>query len=393
MSQDKKILLQVDNLKKYFPVRAGVFKKVVAHVQAVDDVSFKVFEGETIGLVGESGCGKSTTGMTILRLLNPTAGRIVVDGLDTTPLFLPKTRVHKYINETYIDRFNELKNKYGSEEEVIKNLKDELDKKYANIYFEKGYNGLHNEMLSNLNEKRKWFRRNMQIIFQDPYSSLNPRLRIRSIIAEGLFTHGLVKNGAEATEKVKDLLEKVGLSSEYIYRFPHEFSGGQRQRIGIARALALNPKLIVADEAVSALDVSIQSQVINLLEDLQNEFKLTYVFIAHDLAVVKHISDRVAVMYLGKIVELADKKDLFANPLHPYTVSLMSAIPIPDPEYKKKRIILQGDVPSPINPPSGCRFHPRCPIAKDICSKKEPPLVELENGHQVACHFAGQFKG
>lgn len=393
MPQDKKVLLQVDNLKKYFPVRAGVFKKVVAHVQAVDDISFKVYEGETIGLVGESGCGKSTTGMTILRLLNPTAGRIVVDGLDTTPLFLPKSRVHKYINETYIHKFNELKNKYNSEDEVIKNLKDDIDKKYAKIYFEKGYQGLHHEMLSNLNEKRKWFRRNMQIIFQDPYSSLNPRLRIRSIIAEGLFTHGLVNNGAEATEKVKDLLDKVGLSSEYIYRFPHEFSGGQRQRIGIARALALNPKLIVADEAVSALDVSIQSQVINLLEDIQNEFKLTYVFIAHDLAVVKHISDRVAVMYLGKIVELADKKDLFDNPLHPYTVSLMSAIPIPDPEYKKKRIILQGDVPSPINPPSGCRFHTRCPIAKDICSKKEPPLVDMGDGHMVACHFAGQFKG
>lgn len=393
MPQDKKVLLQVDNLKKYFPVRAGVFKKVVAHVQAVDDISFKVYEGETIGLVGESGCGKSTTGMTILRLLNPTAGRIVVDGLDTTPLFLPKSRVHKYINETYIHKFNELKNKYNSEDEVIKNLKDEIDKKYAKIYFEKGYQGLHHEMLSNINEKRKWFRRNMQIIFQDPYSSLNPRLRIRSIIAEGLFTHGLVNSGAEATEKVKDLLDKVGLSSEYIYRFPHEFSGGQRQRIGIARALALNPKLIVADEAVSALDVSIQSQVINLLEDIQNEFKLTYVFIAHDLAVVKHISDRVAVMYLGKIVELADKKDLFDNPLHPYTVSLMSAIPIPDPEYKKKRIILQGDVPSPINPPSGCRFHTRCPIAKDICSKKEPPLVDMGDGHMVACHFAGQFKG
>ncbi|WGS65213.1 ABC transporter ATP-binding protein [Marinitoga aeolica] len=393
MSQDKKILLQVDNLKKYFPVRAGVFKRVVAHVKAVDDVSFKVYEGETIGLVGESGCGKSTTGMTILRLLNPTAGRIVVDGLDTTPLFLPKTRANKYIHEIYVSRFNELKNKYKSEDEVIKNLSDEIDKKYAKIYFEKGYHGLHNEMLSNLNEKRKWFRRNMQIIFQDPYSSLNPRLRIRSIIAEGLFTHGLVKSGAEATEKIKDLLEKVGLSSEYIYRFPHEFSGGQRQRIGIARALALNPKLIVADEAVSALDVSIQSQVINLLEDLQKEFKLTYVFIAHDLAVVKHISDRVAVMYLGKIVELADKKTLFDNPLHPYTVSLMSAIPIPDPEYKKKRIILQGDVPSPINPPSGCRFHTRCPIAKDICSKKEPPLVDMGDGHMVACHFAGQFKG
>lgn len=393
MSQDKKILLQVDNLKKYFPVRAGVFKRVVAHVQAVDDISFKVFEGETIGLVGESGCGKSTTGMTILRLLNPTAGRVVVDGLDTTPLFFPKSKAHKYIHETYVKKFNELKNKYNSEDEVIKNLKEEIDKKYAKVYFEKGMHGLNEEMLSNINEKRKWFRRNMQIIFQDPYSSLNPRMRIRSIIAEGLQTHGLVKNSAEATEKVKDLLEKVGLSSEYIYRFPHEFSGGQRQRIGIARALALNPKLIVADEAVSALDVSIQSQVINLLEDLQKEFKLTYVFIAHDLAVVKHISDRVAVMYLGKIVELADKKALFDNPLHPYTVSLMSAIPIPDPEYKKKRIILQGDVPSPINPPSGCRFHTRCPIAKDICSKKEPPLVDMGDGHMVACHFAGQFKG
>jgi oligopeptide/dipeptide ABC transporter ATP-binding protein len=321
---EKEILLEVKDMVKYFPVRAGVFKRVVAHVKAVDGVNFNVFKGETFGLVGESGCGKTTAGMTLMRLYEATAGT-------------------------------------------------------ANF---KGYGDLLKLKGTALRNMRK----DIQMIFQDPYSSLNPRMRVKNIIAEGIKTHHLA-HGSEVDDRVADLMTKVGLSTDHMYRFPHEFSGGQRQRIGVARALAVNPDLIVCDEAVSALDVSIQAQVINLLNDIQEEFGLTYIFIAHDLAVVKHISDRIAVMYLGKIVEMTDKYSLFDNPLHPYTKALISAIPIPDPTHDKKRVILEGDVPSPINPPSGCRFHTRCPIAKDICSQEEPVFEEKAEGHFAACHF------
>ncbi|HQO12503.1 MAG TPA: ABC transporter ATP-binding protein [Petrotogaceae bacterium] len=389
---EKKILLNVENLKKYFPVRAGVFKKVVAQVKAVDNISFKVFEGETLGLVGESGCGKSTAGMSILRLIDPTAGRIFLEGNDTTSWFMSSMKAKKYIKTTYCDRFDALVAKNSTQEAIINNLDNPVDKKYAQIYFKDGYAKLCDEIMGGIHAKRKWFRKEAQIIFQDPYSSLNPRMRVNTIVGEGLLTHNLAKS-SEINEIVSDLLEKVGLSKDYIYRYPHQFSGGQRQRIGIARALALKPKLIVSDEAVSALDVSVRSQILNLLADLQKEFKLTYVFIAHDLAVVKHISSRIAVMYLGKIVELTDRSSLFDDPMHPYSVSLMSAIPIPDPQVKKSRIILKGDVPSPLRPPSGCRFHPRCPIAKDICSKEEPMLMEIKPGHFSACHFPGTFRG
>jgi oligopeptide/dipeptide ABC transporter ATP-binding protein len=317
-------LLEVKNLKKYFPVKAGIFKKTVAHVKAVDDISFTVKEGETLGLVGESGCGKSTTGRTILRLLEATAGEVIFEG---------------------------------------KSVMD-LDKKAMRA-----------------------LRRDMQIIFQDPYASLNPRMTVADIVGEPLDIHKLAKNKKERNEKVREILENVGLGAEYMHRYPHEFSGGQRQRIGVARALAVDPKLIIADEPVSALDVSVQAQVVNLLQDLQKEFGLTYLFIAHDLSVVKHISDRVAVMYLGKIVELTDKKELFKNPIHPYTQSLLSAIPEADPKKKKDRIILEGDVPSPVDPPSGCRFHPRCPKAFDTCSVKEPEFKEYGDGHFAACHL------
>ncbi|PUU88013.1 ABC transporter ATP-binding protein [Halanaerobium sp.] len=317
-------LLEVKNLKKYFPVKAGVFKRTVAHVKAVDDISFAVKEGETLGLVGESGCGKSTTGRTILRLLEATEGKVIFDG---------------------------------------KSIMD-LDKK----------------------EMRE-VRRDMQIIFQDPYASLNPRMTVADIVGEPLDIHKLAKNKQERNEKVKEILENVGLGEEYMNRYPHEFSGGQRQRIGVARALAVDPKLIIADEPVSALDVSVQAQVVNLLQDLQKEYGLTYLFIAHDLSVVKHISDRVAVMYLGKIVELTDKKELFKNPIHPYTQSLLSAIPEADPKKKKDRIVLEGDVPSPVDPPSGCRFHPRCPKAFEPCSVKEPEFKEYGDGHFAACHL------
>ena len=314
-------LVQVRNLVKYFPVRGGVLQRVVAWVQAVDDVSFTIREGETVGLVGESGCGKTTVGRTMLRLVEPTSGQVLFDGV-----------------------------------EVFKLRGREL----------------------------KAMRRNMQIIFQDPYASLDPRTPIGDSIAEGLKIHN-IGNAHERFDVVIRMLRKVGMEDYHARRYPHEFSGGQRQRIGIARALALRPKFIIADEPVSALDVSIQSQVLNILKDLQAEFGLTYLFIAHNLSVVEHISERVAVMYLGKMVEMAGRDELFRNPLHPYTQALMSAIPIPDPTLKRERIILQGDVPSPLKPPSGCRFHPRCPVAFEHCSIQEPPFKEVSPEHWVAC--------
>ena len=316
-------LLEVKDLKKHFPIKGGVFSKTVGYVYAVDGISFTVHKGETLGLVGESGCGKSTTGRTLLRLIEPTSGEIYFEGQNITEI-------------------------------------------------EKG------EMRS--------LRREMQIIFQDPYASLNPRMTVGSIIGEPLEIHKIAKGG-EKQERVAALLEKVGLRPEDTRKYPHEFSGGQRQRIGIARALALNPKLIVCDEPVSALDVSIQAQVINLLEDLQEEFDLSYLFIAHNLNVVEHISNRVAVMYLGKIVELATDRELYTNPQHPYTEALLSAVPVPDPTAEKKRVILQGDVPSPINPPSGCHFHTRCPYKEQICEEVAPEFKDLGGGHWVSCHL------
>lgn len=316
-------LLEVKNLIKYFPIKKGVFRKTVGWIKAVDDISFEVYEGETLGLVGESGCGKTTTALSILRLEEPTNGQVIFDGKD-----------------------------------IIKMKKSDMRKE----------------------------RKDMQIIFQDPYSSLNPRIKIKDIIAEGMLTHKMV-NSKQKYKRVGELLEKVGIPTEYMDRFPHEFSGGQRQRIGIARALALEPKIIMCDEAVSALDVSIRSQIINLLKDLQSEFKLTYLFIAHDLSVIKYISDRVVVMYLGKIVEIADKKELFTDTMHPYTQALISAVPVPNPDYKKEQIILKGDVPSPANPPKGCRFHPRCSKVMKICSEVEPKLSEIKERHFVACHL------
>ena len=320
-------LLRVKDLVKQFPIKGGLFGRTVDKVHAVDGVSFELAPGETLGLVGESGCGKSTTGRCILRLIEPTSGEVWFDGKNVTTAG-----------------------------------KDEL----------------------------RALARDMQIIFQDPYASLNPRMTVGAIVGEALTIHKLAKTAQDYDDRIVQLLETVGLSADHMRRYPHEFSGGQRQRIGIARALAVTPKLIVCDEAVSALDVSIQAQVINLLEDLREQFNLSYVFIAHDLSVVEHISHRVAVMYLGRIVEIAPARALYTNPLHPYTEALLSAVPIPDPTIKRKRIPLQGDVPSPIHPPSGCHFHTRCPIArKGLCDIEKPQLKQSGEGHWVSCHLRG----
>ncbi len=315
-------LLSVQNLKKYFPIRKGLLSRVVAQVKAVDDVSFDIQPRETLGLVGESGCGKTTVGRTILRLLDPTAGRALFKGKDIFHMGSGELRA---------------------------------------------------------------LRKNIQIIFQDPYASLNPRMTVGAIIGEGLHVHQIYTRN-ERKKKIQELLDTCGLNPNHINRYPHEFSGGQRQRIGIARALALNPDFIVCDEAVSALDVSIQAQVINLLARLREDFDLSYLFIAHDLSVVRHISDRVAVMYLGKIVEIGDKVDMYESPQHPYTRALMAAIPIEMPSQRRERPVLEGDVPSPINPPSGCSFHPRCPYATELCSVETPLLKERGKNHYAACH-------
>jgi oligopeptide/dipeptide ABC transporter ATP-binding protein len=318
-----RFLMEVKDLKKHFPVKGGILQRVTGFVRAVDGLNFEIERGEVFGLVGESGCGKTTLGRACLRLIEPTSGEVRFEDADLLNL----------------------------------NLKD-----------------------------MQKMRLNVQMVFQDPFSSLDPRMMIKDIVGEGLVIHGLAK-GSELKERVLQNLERVGLKKEHLYRYPHEFSGGQRQRIGIARSLVLNPKFIVLDEPTSALDVSVQAKILNLLLKLQKELGLTYMFISHNLSVIEYMSDRIAVMYVGKIVETGTKVELFENPLHPYTRALFSAIPIPDPDLKHEKIILKGDVPSPLNPPSGCRFHPRCPYAEELCEREEPPSIEVNSGHKVACHL------
>ncbi|MCB9148346.1 MAG: ATP-binding cassette domain-containing protein [Caldilineaceae bacterium] len=332
MSSTNGTILEVKNLKQYFPIHAGFFQRVVANVKAVDGVSFSLQAGEVLGLVGESGCGKTTTGRSILRLYDPTDG------------------------EVWYHKTN------GERVDVTKLSQEEM----------------------------KPLRREMRMIFQDPFSSLNPRMTVRDLIGEPLVIHHVAR-GKELDERVGELMSSVGLNPSFMRRYPHEFSGGQRQRIGLARTLSLNPRLIVADEPVSALDVSVQAQVINLLQELQRDLGLTLLFIAHDLSVVEHICDRIAVMYVGKLVEVAESEELLRNPKHPYTEALVSAVPPADPDIQMQRIILEGDVPSPVNPPAGCVFHPRCRYAKDICKQEEPQLIEIKPGHHVSCHLAAEL--
>lgn len=325
---EKRKILEVKHLKKYFPLKKGKFKEGDPCVKAVDDITFDLYEGETLGLVGESGCGKSTLGRTIIRLYEPTSGEVIFEG-----------------------------------EDIAKKSRKEMRK----------------------------LREEMQFIFQDPYSSLNPRMTVFNILAEPLIAHGKFKRGPELDAYVKNLMDRCGLPSYYCYRYPHQFSGGQRQRIGIARSLALDPSFIICDEPVSALDVSIQSQIINLMKDMQEEKNISYIFISHDLSVVKHISDRVGVMYLGSMMELADKNEIYSNPQHPYTRALIGAIPLPDPSKRKEMQVIQGEIPSNVNIPTGCKFHPRCPFAKDICKQQEPQTKEVKPNHFVKCHFGGEF--
>ena len=325
---EKRKILEVKHLKKYFPLKKGKFKEGDPCVKAVDDITFDLYEGETLGLVGESGCGKSTLGRTIIRLYEPTSGEVIFEG-----------------------------------EDVAKKSRKEM----------------------------RALREEMQFIFQDPYSSLNPRMTVFNILAEPLIAHGKFKRGPELDAYVKNLMDRCGLPSYYCYRYPHQFSGGQRQRIGIARSLALDPSFIICDEPVSALDVSIQSQIINLMKDMQEEKNISYIFISHDLSVVKHISDRVGVMYLGSMMELADKNEIYSNPQHPYTRALIGAIPLPDPTKRKEMQVIQGEIPSNVNIPKGCKFNPRCPFAKDICREQEPETKEVKRNHFVKCHFGGEF--
>jgi oligopeptide/dipeptide ABC transporter ATP-binding protein len=369
MSDD--ILIDVRGLKKYFPIRGGLLSRTSSAVKAVDDVSFYIRKGETLGLVGESGCGKTTTGRCVLHLIKPTGGNVYWKMPDSDRARLAE------LEARYAELQEANGGSNGRKEELaeVNAALEEIRKQYA--------------LESRSAEELRQMRRNMQIVFQDPYSSLNPRMLIKDIVTEPLHIHGVAR-GLELQERAKNLMEAVGLNPEHLYRFPHEFSGGQRQRIGVARALALNPELVVLDEPTSALDMSVQAQILNMLNDLQSRFGLTYLFISHDLSTIHYMCDRINVMYLGKVVESAPKEELFNSPLHPYTKALLSSIPVPDPDLNRERVPLAGEIPSPANPPKGCRFHTRCKHRQGKCETEVPPLVDVGGEHFVACHFWNQ---
>jgi oligopeptide/dipeptide ABC transporter ATP-binding protein len=364
---DSDILIEARGLKKYFPIRGGLLQREVASVKAVDNLNFYIRKGETVGLVGESGCGKTTTGRCILHLTKPSGGRV------------------------YYKLPADVRQKLIKLENELKVIEDDPSKKVEADQIKDEIEGINQEysLESKNAEALRQMRRNMQIVFQDPFSSLNPRMLVKNIVGEPLLVHGVAR-GDDLEARVINLMETVGLNPEHLYRFPHEFSGGQRQRIGVARALSLNPELVVLDEPTSALDVSVQAQILNMLNDLQEQFNLTYLFISHDLSTIRYMCDRVNVMYLGKIVESAHKNDLFEHPLHPYTEALLSVIPSADPDLKRQKIALTGEIPSPASPPTGCRFHTRCKYRDTICEMQEPELIDLGNEHFVACHFRGK---
>lgn len=381
------MLLKVRNLKKYFPIKQGfLIDRTVGYIKAVDEINLNLDINETYGLVGESGCGKTTIGKTILRLEDPTSGKIFLNGEETSHYFMSKRAGAKYLEREYIEYAHELEEELGSKEKVLETLEDE-ERKYIQYYYDNGKERFFDYMFKDIDRKRAEFRRNVQIVFQDPTSSLNPRMTVGQTLIEPLLFHKIAKNKTEAKNIALDMLKKVGLKPYHADRYPHQFSGGQRQRIAVARAIILDPKLIILDEPTSALDVSVQAQIINLLKTLQSEFNVGYLFISHDLGVVRFISNHVGVMYLGRLVEFGDGSEIFDRTLHPYSQALLNAAPLPDPRKRRdrKKFLVKGQVPSPVNRPKGCFFNPRCPYAMDICKKDYPEYYKINENHYVAC--------
>ncbi|PNR98531.1 ABC transporter ATP-binding protein [Petrotoga olearia] len=388
------MLLKVRNLKKYFPIKQGfLIERTVGYIKAVDGVNIDLDVNETYGLVGESGCGKTTIGKTILRLEDPTLGKIFLNGEETSHYFMSKRTGVKYLEREYIDYALELEKELGSKEKVLENLEDE-ERKYVQYYYDNGKEKFFDYMFKDIEKKRAEFRRNVQIVFQDPTSSLNPRMTVGQALIEPLLFHKMAKNNIEAKNIALDMLKKVGLKPYHSDRYPHQFSGGQRQRVAVARAIILDPKLIILDEPTSALDVSVQAQIINLLKTLQSEFNVGYLFISHDLGVVRFISNHVGVMYLGRVVEFGEGSEIFDRTLHPYSQALLNAAPLPDPRKRRdrKKFLVKGQVPSPVNRPKGCFFSPRCPYAMDICRKDYPGYYEINKDHYVACFLYKEDK-
>lgn len=381
------MLLKVRNIKKYFPIKQGfLINRTVGYIKAVDGVDFELDINETYGLVGESGCGKTTIGKTILRLEDPTAGNIFLDGEETSHYFMSKREGVKFLEREYLEKAEKMEKELGSKEKVLESLEEE-EKRYIKYYYDNGKDKFFDYMFKDIDKKRAEFRRNVQIVFQDPTSSLNPRMTVGQTLIEPLLFHKIAKNKIEAKKIALDILQKVGLKPYHADRYPHQFSGGQRQRVAVARAIILNPKLIILDEPTSALDVSVQAQIINLLKNLQKEFNVGYIFISHDLGVVRFISNHVGVMYLGRVVEFGEGSQIFDSTLHPYSQALLNSAPLPDPRKKRdrKKFLVKGQVPSPVNRPKGCFFNPRCPFVMDICKEEYPGYYKTNENHSVAC--------